>query len=204
MKSSFVRIALAAALALGLAACGGEAEFPINGTVTGLNYPGLVLYTHGQTVSPTPQFDAQGVSQDVTFSFPETIPYGVEYEVSVRTNPPHQTCSVARGSDTAGRTASIHVFVQCLQNTYRVMGKVTGLPVDGAITLANGSEGMATVKATSTVTEPQFVFMVRDDRSYGITVLEKPAGYTCTVSQNGIGIVDRADIPNVQVSCSAD
>ena len=203
MKSSFVRTALAAALALGLAACGGEAEFPINGTVTGLNYPGLVLYTHGQTVSPTPQFDDKGVAKDVNFSFPQTIPYGVVYEVSVQTNPPHQTCSVARGSDTAGRTSTIQVYVQCLQNTYRLTGKVTGLPVDGSITLANGSEGTVTVKATSTVTEPQFTFVVRDDRSYGITVLEQPAGYACTVSQNGIGIVDRADVANVQVTCTA-
>ena len=203
MKSSFVRIALAAALPFGLAACGGEAEFPINGTVTGLNYPGLVLYTHGQTVAPTPQFDAKGAAKDVTFSFPQTIPYGVVYEVGVQTNPPHQTCSVARGSDTAGRTANIHVLVQCQQNTYRLTGKVTGLPVDGTVSLANGSEGLVTVKATSTVAEPQFVFVVRDDRSYGITVLEQPAGYACTVSQNGVGIVDRADVPNVQVTCTA-
>lgn len=204
MKSSFVRAAFAAALVLGLAGCGGEAQFDINGTVRGLNYPGLVLYTHGQTVSPTPQFDDKGVAKDVSFRFPETIPYGVVYEVSVQTNPPHQACTVANPSDTAGRTSTINIFVTCVQNSYRLTGKVTGLPVDGTVVLANGSEGTVTVKATTTVTEPQFTFFVRDDRSYGITVLEQPAGYTCTVSQNGVGIVDRSDIQNVQVTCAAN
>lgn len=202
MKLSFTRPALGLALALGLSACGGEAQFDINGVVTGLNYPGLVLHAHGMFVTPQPQFNEDGTPKNVEFTFPQPVPYGMLYSVEVKMQPPHQTCQVVSEPDTAGRHASIMVGVQCLQNVYKLSGKVTGLPADGSLTLANGSEGTVSVKATTAVPEPTFTFEVYDDRSYGLSVLQKPATHNCTVSQNGVGIIDRADVANILVTCS--
>lgn len=193
MKSSFLRPALALALALGLSACGGSAKFTVNGTVTGQAYPGLVLTNNG-TDLPI----AVGAT---TFSFPGSLEYGDTYNVQVKTNPPHQTCepNAQYNSDTAGRTATINVPIRCLTNTFSLGGKVTGLTADGLV-LTNGTAG-GTVTVAKGAAGFIFAVPVAFGQSYGVTVLTQPTGQNCTVT-NGIGEMGDAKVENIQVTCN--
>ena len=196
MTCNFTRSALALALVLGLAGCGGKADFPVSGTVLGLAYDGLVLTTNGM--------DLPVAKGSTTFSFPKALSYGEAYAVSASAQPLHQTCKVANASDTAGRLASINVGVVCALNQFTIGGidTVTGLTTDG-LTLTNGSNsGIVTVAAGAT----SFTFgvLVQYGASYGVTVLTQPAGATCTVAPNGTGIMGDAKITNIGVSCVAN
>ena len=89
MTSNFLRPAIALAIALSLAGCGGKASFPITGTVTNLQYPGLVLSTNGMSAAVNPP--ATGFTPATAFAFPSPLSYGEVYDVVVTSPPAHQT-----------------------------------------------------------------------------------------------------------------
>ena len=205
MKSTFMVPALALALALGLAACGGgKASFDVGVTVTGLHHPGLVLTNNGTDKAVAPQAKA---GDPVTLSFP-AIDYGTAYAVAIKKdaagkdlNPAHQSCSVFNGSDTAGRLAVIEVSVVCSMNTFPLSGTVVGLAADGLV-LTNGSTG-GKVALAKDATTFAFAAPVAFGVTYGITVLTQPAGLTCSVSQNGTGTMADAAVTDIVVTCQA-
>ncbi|MBZ2208007.1 hypothetical protein [Massilia soli] len=194
MKSSFLRPALALALAAGLAACGGTATFGINGTVAGQAYPGLVLTNNG--------VDLPIAVGTTSFSFPGSLEYGDAYKVLVKTNPPHQTCEAdpRYNEGTAGRTAAINVPVQCIVNAFSVGGKITGLAAEGLV-LTNGTTG-GTINVVKDATVFVFANRVAFDQSYGVTILAQPTGQTCSVT-NGVGLMGDAPVENILVNCTA-
>jgi hypothetical protein len=188
--SKFVRFVVAAAMAVGLAACGGKAQFDIQGAVDGLKYPGLVLASNGQTVSVP--------ANTTSFKFGSSIDYGTTYAVTVQTQPAHQNCSVANPTDTAGRMASINVVVICTMNAYAIGGTISGLDVDGLVLINGSNATIAPAKGTTTYTFP---FAVEFGNTYGVTVLTHPPGYRCTVS-NGTGTMNEAAVTNINVACN--
>lgn len=194
MKSSFLRPALALALAVGLVACGGKATFGINGTISGVAYPGLVLTSNGTDALPI----AVGAT---TYSFPGSLEYGDPYDVTIKTNPPHQTCQSdpQTRAGTAGRTAAINVAVQCALNEFSIGGKITGLTTEGLV-ITNGTTG-GTVTVVKDATVFAFAIPVAYGQSYGVTVLTQPKGQTCTVA-NGVGIMGDAKVENIQITCN--
>jgi hypothetical protein len=205
MMSSFVRPALALALALGLSACGGKASFPITGTVTGLQYPGLVLSTNGQSVTVTPP--TVGTASTVPFQFPNGIDYGEVYKIEATSLPAHQGCTLTSGTtDTAGRLEKINAKIDCFLATHTVGGTITGLNADGLV-LVNGSlggtYGPVAKDATTSAYPPGFTFAtpVEYGKTYGVAVLTQPAGQTCTVSANGAGIMADANVTDITVTC---
>lgn len=193
MKSSSLRPALALALALALSACGGSASFSVNGTVGGLEYPGLVLSNNGA--------DLPIAVGTTTFSFPGSLEYGDTFDVQIKANPAHQTCETDTrfSTGTAGRTASINVPIACRINTFPLGGKVTGLTTDGLV-LINGTTG-GTIGILKGAAGFAFPVQVAFGQSYGVTVLTQPAGQTCVVS-NGIGVMGDAKVDNVEVTCN--
>jgi hypothetical protein len=191
MTLTFMRPAIALAIALGLAGCGGKASFPINGSLGGLSYDHLVLSTNGMDLPV-----AKGAT---SFSFPNSLSYGDEYSVTVKTQPDHQTCLVQNGADTAGRLASINIVVQCVLNQYSIGGTITGLTSDG-LTLTNGSAG-GTVVAVAGAQTFTFGATVPFSVSYGVTVLAQPAKENCSVTQNATGVMGDAAVTNIVVSC---
>lgn len=193
MKSSFLRPALALALAAGLVACGGKATFAVSGTVSGQVYPGLVLTNNG--------VDLPIAVGATTYSFPGSLEYGDAYDVKVKTDPLHQTCETDGQTSvgTAGRTASINVEVRCGVNAYSVGGKITGLTTEGLI-LTNGTTG-GTINVVKDATVFVFPAGVAFNQSYGVTILEQPKGQACTVT-NGIGLMGDAKVENIQVTCN--
>jgi hypothetical protein len=202
MTLNFLRPALALAIALSLASCGGKASFTVSGTIAGLSYPGLVLSTNGMNLPVNPPA--------TTFSFPNSLSYGDVYNVVASAQPLHQTCTVGSfldangqllqaGSDTAGRLTSINVGVSCALNSYTIGGSISGLTSDGLV-LTNGSSG-GTVAPLTGVTSFTFSTGVAYGVSYGVSVLTQPANDVCSVTQNGTGIMGDAAVTNIVVSC---
>lgn len=168
MKFSFARGALALMATVSLASCGGgKATFPVNVSVSGVSYDGLVLTTNGQdlpihyTGDPTKPATINAV-------FPNELEYGETYDVmpkpvvtpttvtaadgttstvNVTTYkfPQHQTCQQSGNYPTnlptygtAGQLAKIQIYYVCSINAYPLTGTVKGLRGTG-LTLANGS-----------------------------------------------------------------
>lgn len=193
MKSSFMRPALALALVAGLSACGGKASFTVGGIIDKLVYPGLVLANGSDTVAPA--------ANATTFAFAKGVDYGTTYDVTVKTQPAHQTCVIPTGSgkDTAGRMATINIFVSCSTNAYAIGGTVTGLTAEGLV-LTNGSTGGTLVVLKDSTT---FTFLnnpVTYGNTFGVTVLTQPAGLRCSVA-NGTRTMGDAAVTDIAVSC---
>jgi hypothetical protein len=202
MKSFSMRHVLALALALSLAACGGgKATFTIGGTVTGLQYPGMVLTTNGQDVAVNPAAkNADGTVPNVSFAFPTQLEYGDVYDVTIKSPPAHQDCAVSGqyAKDTAGRLSSINIPVACGLSQHFIGGTISGLTVDGLV-LTNGSTG-GTYTANTGATTFTFAGKVTYGNTYGVTVLTQPAGLVCSVA-NGTGTMADADVNTMAVTC---
>ena len=194
MTFSFLRRPAALALVLGLgfaiAGCGGKAEFEVKGTITGLKYTGLVLMNNGGGDLPVP-------ANATSFVFPGTIEYGTPYNVAVKANPLHSTCTPSNFTDSAGRQATINVEITCLPTLHAVGGTVTGLTAEG-LELNNGSEDRIAIP--SGATSYAFAGKIAFATSYSVTVLKQPTGLKCSVSNQG-GEMGDLDITNVNVSC---
>lgn len=201
MKCSVLRHSLLLTLALGLAACGGKATFPVEGRVVNLKYSGLVLSNIGMSDLPV---DAKATS----FRFPNTVEYGVQYDVKVKTTALHQDCTPDNSTDTAGRQASISVTITCRDFTYPIGGTVTILGANGQakpyagenLVLINGSSDRITVPKDAT--SYKFGGSIAFGTSYGVSVLQQPDGgkLACSVDR-GVGEMGDAEISNINVVC---
>ena len=219
MKSIYLRSCAALLLALSLAACGGKSNFTISGvfttsdqvTLLPLNNSGLVLENsnNGDTVSVP--------AGATSFTFPKQVDYGEVYNIVVKTNPNHMNCTpeYPSNTDSAGHTTSIKVIVECIQNQYLIGGTVYGLPTTATtlpLILINGSNNNPYTYDPTLTTDPippLFVMpsQVLDGATYGVTVLQNPTGYTCTVA-NGNGVVNGGTVAtgtevvtNIAVNC---
>lgn len=210
MKFTLMRSAALAALALGLAGCGGgsDDDYVVRGTITkdtanpnnytnaGVRYPGLQLKNGPDTIDV-------GVGQS-TFEFPTRIGYGDEYHVTIARDPAHQKCDIAApaldgipGRDVAGRLTEIDVMVTCQTLRFNVV-VATPKPLKGLV-LTNGTAG-GSIELAGTETTVSFPVVFGD--AYGITVLKQPeTGGPCTV-QNGAGVLQTdANVTNVILNC---
>ncbi|HEX8404766.1 MAG TPA: hypothetical protein VF670_09120 [Duganella sp.] len=211
MKLSYVGAIAALSAAALLTACGGKAQYSVQGPVINLTTPGLTLSNGGETISVP--------AGATSYTFSRQIDYGTSYEVKIVKDPEHMTCGFngANPTGSAGHTVSISVPIVCSRNTYLVGGRFTGLPVlkpaDGTVaavprtlTLLNGTAG-GTVVLTSPADNTgaaDFAFGIRvaDGQSYGVTIdpTTVPADRICTV-KNGTGFVTTSDITNIAVDC---
>jgi len=210
MKSYLIRPAAALALALALASCGGgdDDKFTVQGSVTGLEYPSLVLQNNGGpalTVNPPAK-----AGDAVSFTFPEKIEYGDVYTVTFK-DPPHQNCGPSSAgpnslSDTAGRLSNINVLIACERDAYPVGGTLTGLTKDTTgLVLANGSNTGTYTPTTEAITadkpfEYSLPVQVRYGDTYSVVVITQPVGRFCTVA-NPAGVMGDEQIKNVNVTC---
>lgn len=230
MKFSLARPALAVAVSLALASCGGgsgKETYPVKVTVYNVLYDGLVLSTNGMDLAVPRQASAE--TQKV-LNFPNGLDYGAFYEVVPKgaviphetgvpnplgAQPAHQTCSpvgnAPRWYGTAGQTASVNdartpaieIFYSCTVNVLELSGTVSGL-TSGTLTVTNGSNGATTIAANATTFSlPSVPF----GSSYGVTIVPpQPAGLNCVVI-NGVGEMNQAaetagGAKNVQIVCN--
>jgi hypothetical protein len=206
LKKSILALC-ALTLTAGLVACGGgTSSYTIGGTVTGLQYPGLVLTNNAAdeiTVAPL-GLDTAGAVKNVTYQFPKQLDYGNPYSVAIKTQPAHQTCQAVSGTaDTAGRLSVIDAVISCALVSNSIGGKITGLAADGLV-LNNGSNSTAAIvkDATTGAYPTSFTFgaPVTYGQTFGVTVLQNPTGQTCTV-KNGAGTMGDTAVATIEVTC---
>lgn len=189
----------------GLTACGGggggtdedgdhnapnPAQYRLGGQIAGLT--GSVTLVDGAGGSFS-------TGSNGAFAFADTLAQGTAYDVTVRSQPENQTCTVANGQGTMGDADITSVAVTCSDNavtTYAIGGSVSGLT--GTLVLRNGSESLS-VNANGA-----FAFSSRlaNGASYAVTVQTQPSGQTCAVS-GGSGTVGSADVSSLMVTCSS-
>lgn len=178
-------------LAASVAGCGGKASFVVGGTLSGLNNQGLVLQLDGGNDLPV----AAGAT---SFSFPNSISYGTEYTVTIKSQPAHMTCTVVNPTGSAGHTTVINVGISCSQNSYTLGGTITGLTTDGLV-IVNGANGSLTVtKGAATFTMPGSLPV---GTAYGLTVYTQPTGQSCSITHDS-GVMGDANVTSAVVTCT--
>jgi hypothetical protein len=81
--------------------------FLIGGAVSGLTGTGLVLQDNGG--------DDLAIARDGAFTFPTRVESGATYNVTVRSQPSGQACTVTSGTGTVGAADVLGVRVACVQ-----------------------------------------------------------------------------------------
>lgn len=164
-------------------------DFTIGGTVTGLSGAGLVLVSGGQQVA---------VNANGSFAFPTPVASGTGYDVRVLSQPtsPWQTCAVTSGRGYVAGANVTSVAVACTTNTYKVGGTLT-LGSAGTVVLRDNDGDDLTLNASGAFT---FATKVASGSPYAVTVYQKPAGWSCTLTKAS-GTMANADVSDVTVSC---
>jgi hypothetical protein len=206
LKKSILALC-ALTLAAGLSACGsGTSSYTIAGTVSGLQYEGLVLQNNlanDLAVKPLGLDESKNI-RNVPYSFPGEVDYGKAYSVTIKNQPLHQKCDLAGGNaDTAGRLTAINALISCALVSNPIGGTITGLAAD-TLVLTNGSTGgtFAAVKDANGAYPGKFAFSapVTYGQTFGVTVLTQPAGQTCTVT-NGAGTMGDNAVDTIAINC---
>ena len=170
---------------------GTTTTYSVGGTVSGLSGT-VVLQDNGG--------DDLSVTASGPFTFATKVASGSPYNVTVKTNPSGQTCTVTGGSGTVGSADVTSVAVSCATTagtTFSVGGTVSGL--SGTVVLQDNGGDNLSVTANGSFT---FATALPSGTAYSVTVATNPSGQTCTVT-NGSGTIASADVTNVAVSCAA-
>ncbi len=167
-------------------------HYTIGGTVSGTSGAGLALKLNGGA--------PYSIAGDGPFAFPETLPSGANYTVTISTPPTGQTCSVVNGSGTVAAANVDNVSVICTDNPpqpYPVGGRIRGLAgtvvlqLNDGLTISRGANGIY-----------NFIPGLSEGDDYEVTVLTQPAGQLCVVS-NATGTMPAAPVTNADVDCAA-
>lgn len=139
--------------------------------------------------------DDLALSANANFTFAAAVASGSAYNVTVKTQPAGQTCSVTNGAGTIGNNVT-NVRVICSNITYSVSFTLSGLGADKAIVVRNNGAGQQTLIMNGAYTFP---LLVAEGAAYNVTVLTQPLGQNCTVA-NGSGTANAA-VNNVTITC---
>ena len=166
----------------------GSATYTVGGSVSGLSGT-VVLQDNGG--------DNLSLSASGPFTFATALAGGTAYNVTVKTSPTGQTCTVSGGSGTIGSANVTNVAVSCTNvSTYTVGGSVSGL--SGTVVLQDNGGDNLSLSASGPFT---FATALAGGTAYNVTVKTSPTGQTCTVS-GGSGTIGSANVTNVAVSCT--
>jgi len=191
------RAALAVGLVAILAACNSGNDptvpsFTIGGAVSGLTGSGLVLQNNAG--------DNLSISANGAFTFAAPVASGVNYAVTVKTQPtlPSQTCIVSNGSGTVAGSDVANVTVVCATNNYTIGGTVSGLAGSGLV-LQNNAVDDLSISANGAFA---FASPMASGVNYAVTVKTQPSvpSQTCVVTEP-TGTVSDADV-TVTIQCA--
>ena len=163
--------------------------YSVGGTISGLSGTAVLENNGGNDLS---------TSANGTFTFSTLLAQGAAYNVTVKTNPSGQTCSVTNPSGTVAAANVTNVSVTCVTlvtPTYSVGGTISGL--SGTAVLENNGGNDLSTSANGTFT---FSTLLAQGAAYNVTVKTNPSGQTCSVT-NPSGTVAAANVTNVSVTC---
>ncbi len=202
MKNLFLRSSVALACVLSLASCGGGGgNLLLGGYVGGLTKDGLTLTNNGGTPLTVP-------ANSSSFQFPDLLKPDEHFDVEIATHPEGTTCTLLYNSGKTGAYSVTNIEVHCANDPRNITGKIVNPPVNAGLILINGANqqpiaaGQTTFSMTHYDTAGKVVSgQVGDGDPFGVTVLQQPAGQTCTV-QNGTGYAGHVDYTAVLVTCA--
>lgn len=163
-------------------------SYAIGGSVSGLSAGSVTLLLNGA--------NALTVSNDGTFTFPARV--SSTYAVTVSSQPPAETCTVANGTGAGIANDVSNVAVTCSIDSYSIGGTVSGLANGAQLVLSNNSADPTTVTENGAFS---FATQVAYDGNYSVTVSTQPTGQVCSVS-DASGSNVTASVTNVTVICS--
>jgi hypothetical protein len=172
----------------------GPGHFTVGGTVSGLSSAStIVLQDDGG--------DDLAKTGDGTFTFATALKNHSTYDVTVRTQPSGETCTVANGAGTISGTNVTNVSVTCAPTvsttTYTVGGTISGL--SGTLVLQDDGGDDLTATADGSFT---FATPLADGAVYDVTIASQPANQSCTLA-NKTGTIAGVNVTDVGVSCTA-
>jgi hypothetical protein len=159
MKLRLLALAVLIGTALSFSACGGGSmggvqstggnhppptTYTIGGTIAGLTATGLVLQNNGGD-------NLAASANQTSFTFSTPIDSGINYAVTVLTQPAGETCTVTNGSGLALSNVT-DVAVSCTVNVvpvYTISGTISGLAGTGLQLQNNGTTQTITSGATT-------------------------------------------------------
>src|SRR5580658_2151860 len=169
--------------------CSNQAD-ALQGTISGLNGPGLVL-ANG--------IDTLVVSSGATsFALPAPVAYTSSYAVTVQTQPPGLACAVGNGAGTMPDSAVTNVAITCTDQPFSLAGTISGLGNNAGLTLTDGSDALTVAAGGTSFTMPKPVAF---GSRYSVAVQTAPAGLTCTAS-NASGTMPASNVASVVIACS--
>ena len=138
--------------------------FTVGGTATGLAGAGLVLQLNDG--------NDRAITTNGSFAFPNAVPSGTPYVVSVKTQPsnPSQTCAVANATGVVPGGNVTNVTVSCTTSVFTIGGTVTGLRGAGLVLQLNGGADLAIASNGSFTFETQQA----SGTPYQVTVSAQP------------------------------
>lgn len=128
------------------------------------------------------------------FSF--EVPENKHYNIRVASKPPETSCVVRNGKGVMRKKARA-IKVICARNKYKVGGVIKGLAGDKIVLKLNDQRPRVFSKSGN-FSFPKELYTLT---SYKISLLQKPAGLTCTLAGDR-GLVGRKDVKSVRIACS--
>ena len=168
-------------------------DFSIGGELTGLIAGrSVTLQNNGG--------DAITLSENGNFTFPTEVLTGNNYDVTVATQPPGQSCTVTNGNaETLGNNVT-NISVSCSPLSFTVGGTASGLVGGQQATIevvpSQGSTVSSLVGNGSYAIGP-----VITGSNFTASISAQPLGHDCSLS-NSSGLVFDQNITNVDLNCT--
>ena len=156
---------------VGVGTNSGAPTYSVGGTISGLSGTVVLENNGGNDLS---------TSANGAFTFSTPLAEGAAYNVTVKTNPTGQTCTVTNPSGTMATANVTNVSVTCVTQvvpTYTVGGTISGLT--GTVVLENNGGNDLSTSANGAFA---FSTPLAQGAAYNVTVKTNPTGQTCTVT----------------------
>jgi hypothetical protein len=181
--------------------------FSIGGTINGLNGSGLTLQLNGGAT-----LSIGGAA--TSFLFPNALPSGQAYSVTITAQPTAQTCSISNGSGTINEADVLNISITCSgAGGFTIGGTVeggssqfTGDAVPVTLTSPSGTE---TLNVSLSQTQFTFTTVLQTGQNYSVTSPggsfqlpnNIPGGIVCSAI-NITGTVTGSNVTNIVLSCA--
>ena len=167
--------------------------YTLGGTVSGLTGT-LELKAAVSAPLRMTMTNTLSITKNGSFVFPTAFNAGLNYTVTVMTQPTGEPCAITGG--TGQLTSNVtSVKVTCGGPTHTLGGTASGLT--GPLVLTNGTNTV-TVPASGSFT---FATPYPVGQAYAVTVEHPPVNESCTVTK-GSGVLGSANVTSVAVACT--
>ena len=177
-------------LAAIIMACSGGAINPTAGIILGTVTTGLGA---GKSLQLVERWHTDTITITVNGNFQFSPSYAQRYDVSVKTQPSNQTCTLANASGQLVYGNTPPVLVNCVNSAITIGGTISGLTTGESAQLRNNGTDSLTVSANGSFTFPT---PLASGANYYVTVVS-PA--RCTKA-NEYGVAT-APVTNIRITC---